>query len=472
MLDVITSAIDDRSARGIAGAVSRLVMSGALPPGTRLPTVRELATELGISPTTVSQAWRTLARAGVISPRGRAGTFVLAGPPASAEPRRYRRITRSPGRLPHDYSTGTPDVALLPDLAPVLARVASGGNLTASYLDDPVLPALEKALRARWPFPPAALTVVDGALDALDRVTGVLVGFGSRVLVENPCFPPLLDLLEAVGAEVVALPLDDEGIQPDALRAALGAVSPAGAAYRAVASSPGGTAASTGATGPAGAAPVALYLQPRAHNPAGVSMSPRRAGALAELLAGSGVTVIEDDHVGDVAAAAPVSLGAHLPEATVHIRSFSKSHGPDLRLAAVGGVESVVNGLVSRRMLGPGWSSRLLQAVLAELLDDDDTERTLARAREIYARRRERMMAALTARGVRAQAADGINLWMDVADEQVALVSLAARGIGAAPGTPFEAAPLGGAHLRLTVGLIPDGDIDDVADLLAEAAHG
>ncbi|MBX6391026.1 MAG: aminotransferase class I/II-fold pyridoxal phosphate-dependent enzyme [Frankia sp.] len=443
MLDVITSAVDDRSARGIAGAVSRLVASGRLPAGTRLPTVRELATELGISPTTVSQAWRTLARAGVISPRGRAGTFVLAGAPAAADPRRYRRVTRSPGRLPRDYSTGTPDSALLPDLAPVLARVARGGNLTLSYLDDPVLPALEKALRGRWPFPPAALTVVDGALDALDRVTGALVGFGSRVLVENPSFPPLLDLLELVGAEVVPLPLDGEGIRPDALARALDA-----------------------------AQPVVLYLQPRAQNPTGVSMTVARAQALAKLLAGRGVTVIEDDHIGDVAAAPPVSLGMFLPDATVHIRSFSKSHGPDLRLAAVGGVETVVGALVSRRLLGPGWSSRLLQAVLAELLEDPETERALAAARATYASRRERMTAALAARGVRALADDGINLWMEVADEQVALVSLAARGIGAAPGTPFEAAPLGRAHLRVTIGLIPDADIDAVAQLLAEAAQG
>jgi DNA-binding transcriptional MocR family regulator len=447
MLATITAAIDDRSARGIAGAVSRLVMSGALPAGTRLPTVRELATEVGISPTTVSQAWRMLARAGVISPRGRAGTFVLAGPPASTDPRRYRRITRSPGRIPRDYSTGTPDAALLPDLAPALARLAAegGGALTATYLDDPVLPALEKALRARWPFPPAALTVVDGAMDALDRVTGVLVGFGSRVLVENPCFPPLLDLLEVVGAEVVALPLDDQGISPDALRAAL--------------------------TGGA-AEPAVLYLQPRAQNPSGVSMTAQRAKEIAELVAGRGVTVVEDDHIGDVATAPPVSVGMFLPDATVHIRSFSKSHGPDLRLAAVAGVESVVGALASRRMLGPGWSSRLLQAVLAELLDDDVTERALATARDVYARRREGMLALLAARGVRAWAADGINLWMEVVDEQVALVSLAARGIGAAPGTPFEAAPLGAHHLRVTVGLVPDTDLEAVADLLAEAARG
>jgi DNA-binding transcriptional MocR family regulator len=82
------------------------------------------------------------------------------------------------------------------------------------------------------------------------------------------------------------------------------------------------------------------------------------------------------------------------------------------------------------------------------------------------------MTAALTERGVGVQAADGINLWMEVADEQVALVSLAARGIGAAPGTPFEAAALGAHHLRVTVGLIPDADLDEIADALAEAARG
>ena len=442
MIEAIAAAVDNRSARGIAGAVSRLVSTGVLPVGTRLPTVRELAAALGTSPTTVSQAWRTLARAGVIAPRGRAGTFVLEGPPsASGGARRYRRITRSPGRIPSDYSTGTPDPALLPDLAPALARVARS-NLTASYLDDPVLPALEKALRRQWPFPPEALTVVDGAMDALDRVSGVLVGFGSRVLVENPCFPPLLDLLDLLGAETVPLAMDDAGIRPDALRAAL-------------------------ATGP-----VALYLQPRAQNPTSVSMTPQRARELADLLRGTEIVVVEDDHAGDVACAPPVSLGEHLPGQCVHIRSFSKSHGPDLRLAAVGGVGSVIQAVAARRLLGPGWSSRLLQAVLADLLEDPATEHTLARARERYAARRERMLAELAARGVRAQAADGINLWMEVADEQVALVSLAARGVGAAPGTPFEVAPLGGDHIRVTVGLVPDDAIAEVAEMLADAAHG
>ncbi|HAN35327.1 MAG TPA: GntR family transcriptional regulator, partial [Acidimicrobiaceae bacterium] len=58
---------------------------------------------------------------------------------------------------------------------------------------------------------------------------------------------------------------------------------------------------------------------------------------LAALLANSDALVVEDDHSGDIASGALVSLGKWLPQRTVHIRSYSKSHGPDLRLAAVGG---------------------------------------------------------------------------------------------------------------------------------------
>src|SRR3954466_1884855 len=78
LLSVIAGAVEDRSARGIAAAVGRLVSAGELPAGSRLPTVRDVARELGVSPTTVSEAWRSLTRAGAIRTRGRSGSFVTA----------------------------------------------------------------------------------------------------------------------------------------------------------------------------------------------------------------------------------------------------------------------------------------------------------------------------------------------------------------------------------------------------------
>ena len=439
------SIISDRSARGIATAIGRLISSGDLPVGARLPTVREMSRQLGVSPTTVGEAWRSLADVGAIETLGRNGTLVRP-PTGPGGPRRYRRVSADSdnrGHFPIDLSTGTPDSSLLPDLRPALANV-SGRSLTSSYLDHPVLPELEEKLRGRWPFPPEELTVVDGAMDALDRIAQVVVRLGDRVVVEHPTFPPLLDLLDQIGAEVIGVELDDEGLVVDSLTDALDR------------------------------SPTALFVQPRAQNPTGVTMSARRARLIARAIGSSAVsdsiTVVEDDHAGDIAVGTLSSIGAHLPSQTVHIRSFSKSHGPDLRLAAMGGAGEVISRAANRRLLGPGWSSRILQAVLLELIDDEGTVATLARARDEYARRRQRFVDVISAHGVESRGTDGINLWVHVGDERSALLTLAAQGIGAAPGEPF----LVNRHpdaLRLTVGLLGnDDDIDRVAEAVAMAA--
>jgi DNA-binding transcriptional MocR family regulator len=164
-----------------------------------------------------------------------------------------------------------------------------------------------------------------------------------------------------------------------------------------------------------------------------------------------------------------VSLGCRLPERTVHVLSFSKSHGPDLRLAAVGGPAALVTPIADRRLLGPGWSSRLLQAVLVDLLTDDSTVAQVEHARREYARRRGELLDALSARGSSATAADGINLWLTVANQQIAMLTLAAHGIAVAPGAPFEVSPLGTDHVRVTVGLVHDG-FEELADVLSDAA--
>ena len=193
LLALITGAVDDRSARGIAAAVGRLVSAGDLPAGARLPTVRDVARSLGVSPTTVSEAWRSLTRAGAIQTRGRSGTFV-AVPVVPRQTWRYSQLGSSTAGPVRDLSTGIPDHDLLPDLTDALKRIGDG-RLTTSYLDEPVLPMLETVLRNRWPYPPERLTVVDGALDAIDRIIGAVVSFGDIVIVENPAFPAVVDLL-------------------------------------------------------------------------------------------------------------------------------------------------------------------------------------------------------------------------------------------------------------------------------------
>lgn len=439
MTSDIVASIEDRSPRGIAAAISRLISDGSLPSGSRLPTVRALATGIATSPTTVAEAWQILARVGAIEARGRRGTFVLdSGRPDG--PRRYRRMSEGPGHFRTDLSTGTPDPALLPDLGPILAKVSRRAIVT-SYLDDPVLPELDEQLRGSWPFVPESLTVVDGALDALDRIAAVTMRLGDRVLVEEHTFPPLLDLLDQIGAEPVGLAMDASGITPKSLQEGL--------AHK----------------------PVALLLQPRAQNPTGVRMTTRRAKLLAGVLRGTDVVVIEDDHSGDIATGEDVSIGRHLPAQTVHVRSFSKSHGPDLRLAAVGGAGDIVRHVAARRMLGPGWSSRLLQAVLLELLRDPASVAAVGVARDTYSERRGTLTAYLDELGVCYTGTDGINLWVEVAHEHAALLSLASHGVGVAAGTPFLTAPGPVDHVRVTIALLAEGHAE-LAEQLAVAASG
>ncbi len=435
------SAIEERleapSARGLAHAVSRAVREGALAPGAKLPPIRALATQLGLSPTTVSAAWALLARSGAIHTDGRRGTTV-AGLQDPA-PGRYRRALQRQLNFALDLSTGTPDPALLPNLGRALSELTTAG-IPGSYLDDPVLPELLDVLLTQWPYPPAELMVVDGAMDGLDLVSRSLLRFGDRVVVEHPCFPPLLDLLESIGVEVAGVPVDAEGLRPEPLTAAL-------------------------------RSPIAaVFLQPRAQNPTGASMTEQRARDLAPILAQAGLPVVEDDSAGAVAASAPISLGQWIPDQVIHIRSFSKSHGPDLRLAAMSGPSELLREIIHRRQLGQGWSSRLLQRVLLSLLTDADAIADVNHARDEYTRRRDALVSALNARDVEVTGGDGLNLWVPVHDESAAIVRLASQGVGVTPGTPFDILPGGGGHVRVTVGLVADG-YEELAQILAAAAN-
>jgi DNA-binding transcriptional MocR family regulator len=429
--------LDEPTAKGLAGAVSRAIRDGVLAPGDRLPPIRVLAHELTLSPTTVSAAWALLARAGTLRTEGRRGTVVddVSAPREG----RYRQALEHQAGFTLDLSTGIPDERLLPGLARALRAVTTAGT-PHSYLDDPVLPELAEVLVASWPYRPPALTVVDGAPDGMELVIRTLLRYGDRVVVEHPSFPPILDLLEAAGVEVVGVPLDSEGPDPTALAEAL-------------------------------AGPVrAVFLQPRGQNPTGISLSATRARALARLLEDTDTVIVEDDSASAISTAPEVSLGSWLPEQTVHVRSFSKSHGPDLRLAAMSGPEALMADVRHLRQLGQGWSSRLLQRMLLDLLIDDRSRAEVATARDEYARRRRAFVGALAARGVEVGGDDGLNLWVPVHDESAALVRLASRGIGAAPGTPFDVLPSAQGHIRVTVGLV-DADLDAVADEVAAAAR-
>src|SRR5699024_3737220 len=135
-------------------------------------------------------------------------------------------------------------------------------------------------------------------------------------------------------------------------------------------------------------------------NPVGVTMTAARARAISALLDGTETLVVEDDSAAGLSGEALVSLGRWRPGHTAYIRSFSKSHGPDLRLAALSAPPELHRAMTTRRELGQGWSSRLLQQVLLGLLTSATARAEVAHASSTYAARRAHVVDALAARGV------------------------------------------------------------------------
>ncbi|MEO6200047.1 MAG: aminotransferase class I/II-fold pyridoxal phosphate-dependent enzyme [Cryobacterium sp.] len=441
-MQILLNEIESRTPAGIASGIGRLIRSGQLAAGERLPTVRVFAAELGVSPATISHAWQALAAIGLIVSRGRSGTFVLEQVPTWL-PARSQSMAGKQSASRVDLSRGTPDPVLLPALGPALSRV-SRRAVTPSYQELPVIPELLAVLQASWPFPAESITVVDGALDAISRSLDQVTRFGDRVIVEDPSFPPFFDLLDQLGVERIPVAVDEHGIEPGAFAAALKL------------------------------SPAAVILQPRAQNPTGASMTTQRAEVLAGLLAASPAAaktiVIEDDHSGEISIAPDVSLGRWLPDRVLHVRSYSKSHGPDLRIAALGGPAAIVDRIVARRMLGPGWTSRMLQTILHELLTDGESIAQINEARRIYFSRQKALADALNELGLTVRQADGINTWLPVLDEGDAVVQLAAAGIRVAGGRPFVASDGPGSFIRVTAGAL-QGDVTPIARAIAMAAR-
>ena len=439
----ITDGCNDLTADGIATAIGAMVRRGDLGHGDRLPTVRQLARSAGVSSSTVAEAWRTLSRHGLIETARRNGTTIRA-----ARTEMTGRFWRVPaanaadgGPTILDLSTGTPDTDLLPTIASMLGGLHADVSIT-SYIDRPVLEELDVVLRARSPFEAEAVTVLDGSLDALDRCISALVEFGDAVVVEDPTFPPILDLLERVGAQVIGVPIDEQGVTPEGLADALAEQ------------------------------PVLAILQPAAHNPTGRSMQPERVDAVAEVFAelAPDTWIIEDHHAGDLVPDPVPSIGVHLPHRVVHIHSFSKSHGPDLRVAAVTGAAEPIAAVVDRRRLGPSWTSRLIQHILLTLLQDGAVDRLVTQAATTYDERRRTVCDGLATHGIDVQSSAGLNLWVPVANEQRAVLALALAGIGVAPGAPFSvdnSSPPN--HIRISLGNARS-DLDRVVDAIATAA--
>lgn len=397
--------------------------------------MRELATRLGVNANTVAAAYRVLRERGVIETAGRRGSRVRPAPATTG--RENIRVDVPEGV--RDISSGNPDPALLPPLAPALAWAADQGDrepvLYGHVAVDPELAREARAALDADGVPDGPVAVLSGALDGTERVLSAHLKPGDTVAVEDPGWGSVLDLVPALGLRTQPVGVDDEGPLVDDVRRAL----------------------SGGAR--------ALIVTDRAQNPTGAAVSATRARALRAVLSEYPETLlIEDDHGHGI-----VDLPLHpLAGTTRHwafVRSVAKAYGPDLRLAVLTGDETTVDRVRGRQRLGPGWVSLLLQRAVVRLWRDGTPDTRVVAAE--YGRRRAALIGALAERGIAAHGRSGMNVWVPVPDETGAVARLLHAGWAVAPGARFRmSAPPG---IRITVSTLRDHEVAALADAVAAA---
>lgn len=430
--------ITGSSAAEIAESIRGLRDRGDLRAGDALPPVRLLAAELGVNRNTAVAAYRHLVAAGIAVTLGRGGTRI-------ADRAAVPQEGFAPDTVLRDVGTGNPDPAFIPALSPVLGRIA----------DRPVLygePTLDPAL-AEWSrdwFAPdlgpadLRLTVTNGAVDALERLLGQAMTREDAVAMEDPCFLSAIHTARVGGYRVIPVPVDDEGMTVEGLRAALDA------GVRAIVSTP------------------------RAQNPTGAGMTPGRAAELRALLAQHPyVLLIEDDHYSLLSRAPYVSLISAEHRRWALVRSVSKFLGPDMCLAMTATDPDTAERLATRLSPGTTWVSHLLQRLALAQLTDPDARATIARAAEHYAERNRTVAALLSDAGIPATARDGLNLWVDTgAPARAVSEQLMRRGWLARSGDEFSLRPdRRSTHVRLTVHDLDDERAAQLARDLSAAAR-
>jgi DNA-binding transcriptional MocR family regulator len=430
----------------LADRVRLLVLDGRIGLGVRLPAERDLASQLGVSRTTVTAAYGELRDAGYLRSIRGSGSVARMPLPAS------RATTdEAPGLL--DFSK-----AVLPAAPSVAAAALTAAEKLPAYLGqsgfDPLgLPELRQAIADRYtarglPTDGDEVMITIGAQHAIALLARTLVTRGDRVLVESPSYPHAMDALREAGGRLVGVNVTcDEGWDEAALEQSIQRTRP-----------------------------TVAYLMPDFHNPTGRSMPPDQRQRVIALAAAAGTTLIADETMAELVIDGDRSIlpfAAYGDEATrpILIGSVDKSIWGGLRVGWIRAGRAVIQRLARARNSGDFGTPLLEQLVVTELLPQ--YEQILEARRHQLRVGRDQLVRSLSERMPEWTVpvpAGGLMCWVNLGSPVSSQLTLAARseGLLLAAGPRFGIDGAFERFLRIPFSY-PADKLDRAVDALAEA---
>lgn len=371
--------------RQIYDRVRRGIAEGTYRPGGRLPSARDLASELGIARGTVEEAYALLVAEGYIERRGQSGSVIASGLADAtvtkmlepvARPRRAVSASRKgtePLRSPFQLGQPALDAFPMSTWSRFVARQSR--KPTSGWVDPAGDLALREAIASYLALSrgvtcaPEQVLITNGYQGAIDLVARSLLRGGDKAWFEEPGYGIARDAVLAAGATIIPVRVDAEGMRVgDAMRAA-----------------PKARLAVT---------------TPAHHSPFCVTLSLQRRLQLLEWAAEREAYVVEDDYDGEFhygGRPLPALKSLDRDDRVIYAGSFSKTLLPDLRLGYIVCPAELLSRLATAARVSATAPGSLMQKVVAAFMQEGQFVRHLHRMRRLYARRREALVIALRA---------------------------------------------------------------------------
>src|SRR3954470_14370364 len=461
----------------LVNRISAAIESGDLEPGSKLPPTREVAAQAGVNHLTAARVYRKLAELGYVTAQVGRGTFVRTLAPAGSAAygddwQVYALptddLSYSEQVLADTFSyAGRDDVISLavgwpsPDNYPTqqLASIAADvfeevGGQALSYLPAEGLFELREALAARgrnygWAEDPDEIVITSGAQQAIALSAHAILEPGDVAVVESPTFIGMMTAMRGTGARVIGVPVDEAGMDVDALERLLGRHE------------------------------VKLVgLQTACQNPTGRSLSEERKARLAELAVERNFFVIEDRVYADMHYERELRrpLRELAPAHVIYVNSLSKVVGGGLRSGWVAARGPVRERIAMLKLEADFFSPTLIQHMAARWLATGAYERHVADTIPFYQERRDALMTALERHMAGEYHADppegGHHVWVTLnrpVDERSLYAEAARCGVTFTPGGAVTAERRSQTSFRLSFSLLDPEQLDEGVRRLARA---